>query len=255
MPDDYYVSKYSGEEIDALLGGAGAGTVRYDAAQTLTDEQKTQARGNIGAAPSGYGLGGVPKLLTADDDINAWHGNGYYRWNSLSVPQNAPTLLRSDGTGMYMYEFGYAEGFTQVCGCAVDSSPGLICRQVFYAVPLQFGDWEYITPPMVAGVEYRTTKRIQQKPVFTKKISFNGLDASGVKAIFLGTDEAKAAWIVSAVLTDPDDTTSDANFISIPNHNDITIGILGRWISIKWTGDYSKYTDGTIVVEYVKEAI
>lgn len=50
MPDDYYVSQYSGEEIDALLGGAGEGTVRYDAAQTLTDAQKTQARANIDAA-------------------------------------------------------------------------------------------------------------------------------------------------------------------------------------------------------------
>ena len=49
MPDDYYVSQYSGEEIDALLGSAGAGTVRYDAAQTLTDAQKTQARNNISA--------------------------------------------------------------------------------------------------------------------------------------------------------------------------------------------------------------
>ena len=49
MPDDYYVSQYSGEEIDALLGRAGAGTVLYDAAQTLTDVQKQQARTNIGA--------------------------------------------------------------------------------------------------------------------------------------------------------------------------------------------------------------
>lgn len=49
MPDDYYVSQYSGEEIDALLGSAGAGTVRYDAAQTLTDAQKAQARNNISA--------------------------------------------------------------------------------------------------------------------------------------------------------------------------------------------------------------
>ena len=48
MPDDYYVSQYSGEEIDALLGGAGAGNVRYDAAQTLTDAQNAQARENIG---------------------------------------------------------------------------------------------------------------------------------------------------------------------------------------------------------------
>ena len=52
MPDDYYVSQYSGEEIDDLLGKAGSatGAVRYDAAQTLTDSQKTQARKNIDAA-------------------------------------------------------------------------------------------------------------------------------------------------------------------------------------------------------------
>ena len=114
---------------------------------------------------------------------------------------------------------------------------------------------EWVNPPMLPGVEYRTTKRIDKKPVFTRRISFNGLDASGAKVIFIGTDEAKAAWIVYAVATDPDDTASEGNFISIPHHNDITIGILGRWISIKWTDDYSKYTYGTIVVEYVKEAI
>ena len=50
MPDDYYGSKFSGEEIAALLGGAGTGTVRYDAAQNLTDAQKTRARKNIDAA-------------------------------------------------------------------------------------------------------------------------------------------------------------------------------------------------------------
>lgn len=77
-PSDYYVHKYSGEEIDAGIDaiqnavrydvaqsltneqkaqarmniGADAvqGAVRYDAAQSLTDAQKTQARGNIGAA-------------------------------------------------------------------------------------------------------------------------------------------------------------------------------------------------------------
>lgn len=229
MPDEYYTHRFSGEEIDDAVA----------AARKLLAKAVTK----------------TPTLLTSADDINAWHGNGYYCWNSLSVPQNAPTLLRSDGAGMYMHEFGYAEGFTQICGCAVETSSGLLRRQVFYGVPLKFGEWEWVTPPMQTGVEYRTTKRVKAKPVFTRCISFNGLDASGTKVIFLGTDEAKAAWIVSAVLTDPDDTASDGNFISLPHHNAITIGILGRWVSIKWTGDYSKYTDGTIVVEYVKEAI
>ena len=48
MPDDYYVSKYSGEEIDERLTAA-HNAVRYDAAQTLTDAKKMQARNNISA--------------------------------------------------------------------------------------------------------------------------------------------------------------------------------------------------------------
>lgn len=59
MPDDYYVLQRSGEEIEELLDKAGSatGAVRYDAAQTLTAAQQTQARGNINAAPGGYGYG------------------------------------------------------------------------------------------------------------------------------------------------------------------------------------------------------
>ena len=49
-PDDYYVSRYSGEEIDELLSKAGTatGAVRYDAAQSLTAAQQHTAQKNIG---------------------------------------------------------------------------------------------------------------------------------------------------------------------------------------------------------------
>ena len=46
-PDDYYVSRYSGEEIDDLLGKANA-AIRYDAAQSLTAAQQHTAQKNIG---------------------------------------------------------------------------------------------------------------------------------------------------------------------------------------------------------------
>ena len=46
MPDEYYNSAFTGEEIDAILGGA----VRGDVAQNKDDAWKTQARQNIGAA-------------------------------------------------------------------------------------------------------------------------------------------------------------------------------------------------------------
>lgn len=117
MPDDYYVSQYSGEEIDDLLGKAGSatGAVRYDAAQSLTDAQKTQARTNIAAANretqdkvfavsvpgrtveielsalQSY-LDSLPKLLTEDLTIKvtgSWTGNitvyGFYGSGSLTI--------------------------------------------------------------------------------------------------------------------------------------------------------------------------
>ena len=222
MPDEYYTHKFSGEEIDASV----------DAARQL----------------SATAVSHNSTLLTADDDLNNITAAGWYHWFE-NLPANAPYLY-----GLMRVDAGYGSAANQYALQTVRQSDG--GRTVQRAASDDgWTPWEYITPPMVTGVEYRTTKRIHEKPVFTKSISFNGLDASGNKVISLGTDEAKAAWIVSAVSTDPDDTTSDGNFISIPHHNAITIGILGRWISIKWTGDYSKYTDGTIVVEYVKEAI
>lgn len=86
MPNDYYVSQYSGEEIDALLGsaGAGAGAVRYDAAQTLTDEQKAQARTNIGADTVQGAVLYTPQSLTdeqkaqAKGNISALNGQVLY---------------------------------------------------------------------------------------------------------------------------------------------------------------------------------
>ena len=111
---DYYMSNYSGEEIDERLTAA-HNAVRYDAAQTLTDAQKTQARGNIAAANretqdkvlavSVPGrtveielsalqshLDSLPKLLTEDLTIKvtgSWTGiitvYGFYGSGSLTI--------------------------------------------------------------------------------------------------------------------------------------------------------------------------
>ena len=117
MPDDYYVLQRSGEEIEELLDKAGSatGAVRYDAAQTLTDEQKAQARTNIAAANRGIQdkvlavsvpsrsvtielsalqnyLDSLPRLLTEDLTIKvtgSWTGNitvyGFYGSGRLTI--------------------------------------------------------------------------------------------------------------------------------------------------------------------------
>lgn len=74
-------------------GGGSANAVQY-VAQTLTDEQKTQARANIGASP-------IPKVrywlnLTADNIINLYNmGVGYGIISPVDNDQTVPTGMSS----------------------------------------------------------------------------------------------------------------------------------------------------------------
>lgn len=191
MPDDYYVSQYSGEEIDALLGGAGTGTVRYDAAQTLTDAQKTQARGNIGAAPDGFGLGanGYPNPYTVvtGATIDALNESGLFWYRDTDTP------IYPDG-----YNSGTAGNLLNVAGNRENT---LASRQIFYPylpyggvalgiscmrVQTSSGEWqpwEWVNPPMQLGVEYRTTERYLGKPVYVKVVDCGKFPAPGTSKL------------------------------------------------------------------------
>ena len=60
-------------------------------------------------------------------------------------------------------------------------------------------EWE--NPPMVAGVEYRTTERFKGKVVYAKQISFGKLPASGSSSVSVGVDNRKVVSI-TGVFTD-----------------------------------------------------
>ena len=46
-----------------------------------------------------------------------------------------------------------------------------------------FGPWEYVNPPMILGVEYRTTERYRGKPVYQKLIDFGALPNNTQKSV------------------------------------------------------------------------
>lgn len=233
MPDDYYVSEYSGEEIDALLGGAGAGTVRYDAAQSLTDVQKAQARGNIGTAPDGFGLGGNSKLLTSDDDVNTIGASGWYGWVSDNVPINAIkitylTIMRVDA---------YSSGVkVQTLYGATDGSDftvqPLVARRMIYGSKI--GTWEYVNPPLNLGVEYRTTERYLGKPVYVKVVDCGNLPASGLKNIAHGIANCKPIHVYGEM--------SNGNTLPYAVGTNYYISADGGYIQIYVTGDLSDQT-------------
>lgn len=175
----FHAATHSKDGADPITPTA-IGAVGYDAAQNLTDGQKTQARGNIGAAPGGFGIG----------------ANGYpYAYTVLT----ASTINSVDRSGLYVYD---DDNNTLDTGLDVPGSTvggvygktGLLlhlehtiahsydAKQVFYPrAPMSntylervkdtdkgWQPWEYVNPPMATGVEYRTTERFWGRPVYYK---------------------------------------------------------------------------------------
>lgn len=134
------------------------GSVRYDAAQSLTNDQKTQARDNINAAPGGFGLGGVvadaPENNEGFADANLITATGFYR--------AVRNVLYSGWH--YIIHLNY-DSNTALQLAAYTSGEVYGAREKRLNV---WGEWEHTNPPMELGVEYRTTERFFGKPVYYK---------------------------------------------------------------------------------------
>lgn len=133
--------------------------------QTLSDDQKTQARTNINAAPDGFGLGNIGKLLTPEDNLDEVKTNG---WDRNAPPQGTlpsvigqpmdATLIRVWGNGAVCYQ--------ESINITDDAGHGCLCARTIYASIIY--PWEWVNPLMQIGVEYRTTERFWGKPVYYK---------------------------------------------------------------------------------------
>ncbi len=142
------------------LRAAVAGSVRYDAAQSLSDTQKEQARSNINAAPGGFGLGeniDVPYNVDANECLN----NGWYA-PGKNVPVDGIWIVRVDAGGGYVRQTAYAIKNSNAVPDYV------VCRRSFSQN--KWSPWEWVNPPMELGVEYRTTERYLGKPVYVKAV-------------------------------------------------------------------------------------
>lgn len=115
----------------------------------------------IGAAPTGYGLGAFATDSTSLSDANTAIKSGWYKLSSST-----------------------ANGIGSNCVIRVDSYGSNYCTQTAYLLSLQHNtfiqrqcvngtwtEWEWANPPMMIDQEYRTTDRIEGKAVFKKKDS------------------------------------------------------------------------------------
>lgn len=160
MADDDYIHQYSGEEIDAGITAAGK-AVRYDLAQSLTAAQQTQARGNIAAAPDGYGLGAVWNVAPSRD-ADLITGSGF----QMAV-LNTPTGNSWWGILSFIYDADTATQWAMPQNTA--AYYGSVCKREKRAGT--WTPWEWVNPPLALGVEYRTTERYLGKPVYCKLVN------------------------------------------------------------------------------------
>ena len=147
-------------------------SVRYDAAQSLSDAQKDQARGNIDAAPGGFGLGGNSKMLTPSDNLDTLMQNGWFQYNENNPPKGTlPTALSPYASLIHVSVAGIT--CVQEAYDVTDSAfHGTVLRRTVYGLGAgaKIYPWEYENPPMKLGVEYRTTERYNGKAVYAKMV-------------------------------------------------------------------------------------
>ena len=120
-----------------------------------------------GVAPGGFGLGtATPTSLTTGAQVNALRESGWYAANISGAeavnagdcPLTYFGLLHLARSTKRMVQIGFSE--------STSWKAAVIMREMINDSEA-WEPWEWLNPPMVEGMEYRTTERFNGKPVYT----------------------------------------------------------------------------------------
>ena len=140
-------------------------------------------RGRENLAPGGFGLGTVAVNIS---DLNDATKNGWYMNAAGGEAVHAPDNV----AGWLVLVCAYSDEIVFQTAYRYGSAEGLISAQ--RAHHNFFGGWqpwEWITPQMVPGIEYRTVKRDHNKVVYEKTVQTGALPAGGTKSIAHGVSD------------------------------------------------------------------
>ena len=200
--------------------------------------------GNVGsfAAPAGYGLGDGGQSVDSFDDITA---SGMYK-ALLDVGQPEPS------TGWSCLHMGNDQYAVQNCW---QKTPGGYYH-VTRVKSTTWQPWEWVNPPLMGNVEYRTTKRWDNKVVYTKRINLGAAPAVGSSKTVEVTSKAAKIISITGIARSEDQMvarplpafTNDGTLaftVRVTNQTSITLESHSG--ASKFTGAYNV----DVVVEYV----
>ena len=194
-----------------------------------------------GKAPAGYGLGGACRSI--DNWDNATECGFWSSWEGL--PEIANITGYTHQGIVYQYNGIVYQDIRRVGG---SETYRLTRKRMSDGT---WSEWEFDNPPMVPGVEYRTTERWNGKPVYTKLINFGAMPNNSSAY----ANNALPATMRNAVLTGyMESVTGNVyEYSSFLSRCKLWATVSGNngYIGINTSQDYSGYT-AYIVAKYTK---
>ena len=202
-------------------------------------------------APAGWGYGGVMTYLNVTD------GTFEDKLNNIlaDMPDfSAKQIQFYDTVGLASKKFcgtlwRYTAQYATLEGVNYDGNKALKCM---YGG--KWNPWEWINPPMADGVEYRTTKRDNGKPVYVTSVNFGALPANSHIDVQISTAGSVLNMLsINVMATDKDGKEYPFPFIT-------SDGLLrgaarmggSRTVLVFTYSNISDYT-GKLIAEYTKQ--
>ena len=140
-------------------------------------------RGSENLAPGGFGLGTVAVNIS---DLNDATKNGWYMNAAGGEAVHAPDNV----AGWLVLVCAYADEIVFQTAYRYGSDEGLIsARRSHHYLFGGWQPWEWINPPTLLGVEYRTVERYNGKPVYAKAINFGQAPNATYKEVSHGIED------------------------------------------------------------------
>ena len=254
----------SAEVINAdTLGGYSSSDFRHS--DWIPTAEEVGARPNnwlptvaeIGAASVGYGYG--EPMIWLGFDTETWSSTDTFQADLeaafASIPQGTCKQVQFiNSSGLNSQKFtGTLWKYTDAYGFLTATNySGLKAIRTYYSGAWK--DWEWENPPMADGVEYRTTMRHNNKPVYVTSVNFGALPANSSKTTQISTSGSKLEIIsLDVIATDSSGKEYPFPFI---NSSGSLLGHVRmggeRTVMIITQADLSTYT-GKFIAVYTKE--
>lgn len=204
---------------------------------------------DVGAAPAGYGLGGVMgKLVNSWAELDELDGIGWF-----AMAGSLPTI----NIAGHIIDWGWGRNEPYLYNKSrqvlyVDA--GIILER--WKVNGQWGEWEWENPPMTLGVEYRTTERHQGKSVY-KKIVKEQLANNTIILITLTSTDSSIVSPNNVIDIDiklsPTDPSSILPYYGDGNRHLKNVYMYGNCLELHTSSEGNEVYTAYVTFKYVKD--